>query len=218
MPYQFAYQLQFKNVEDVVVTANIYDTLSPRGTTVFTPITGADDPLHIFVVDNDENKFSPIKALQAEIKFLSTAAINLNSFIGTSEDNRWYVEILLGSNIVFKGFLILDDMDEDFLDSNTSNVVTLIATDNIGLLKDEALTKFDGTNPRGYYRIITYLAWALGKTGLSLPINVVQNVREVNNPSQIIYSSLYLQAKTFEAEINESTNCYTVIKDIIGED
>jgi hypothetical protein len=217
MSYLLGYKMQFTNVEETIVTVNIYDTLSGEGETVFTEIEGAEDPCHISVTDNEEEKFTPIKAKQAEIKFLSTTETNLSSF-STPEDRRWYVEIFLGDVIQFKGFLILDDADEDFLDSEYSNTVTLLATDNIGLLKDEPLTNFTDNNPRGYFNLITYVAWCLKKTGLSLNINVVHNVKEEHDSTRVMYETCFLQSKTFEAEINESTDCYEVLEQILGND
>jgi hypothetical protein len=217
MAYLLGYQMQWVNVEDVTVQVNIYDTLSGTGTTTFTQLEGADDPCHIFIVDNNESKFTPIRAKQAEIRFNSTVTENLNTFI-SAEDNRWYVEILVGDVVKFRGFLVLDDNDEDFLDSDASNVVTLIATDNLGLLKDEPLTKPDGTNPRGHFNIITYIAWCLQKTGLQLPINVVHNVKEQNDSTRIMYESCFLQSKTWEADINVSVDCYQVLTDLLSND
>jgi hypothetical protein len=217
MAYLLGYQLQFTNVEEVTVQVNIYDTLSGTGTTTFTQLEGSDDPCHIFIVDNNESKFTPIRAKQAEIRFISTATENLNTFI-SAEDNRWFVEILVGGLVKFRGFLVLDDNDEDFLDSDASNVVTLIATDNLGLLKDEPLTKTDGKNPRGYFSIIQYISWCLQKTGLQLPINVVHNVKEQNDSTRIMFESCFFEAKTWEADINTSVDCYQVLSDLLSND
>lgn len=215
--YKQGLQLLYRNTEDVLCTTNIYNTLSGAGDAVFTPLTGADDALHFFTLDNDESKFSPIKAKQAEIRFVSTSAINLTTFIGSS-DNQWYVESFTGDVLQFRGFLVLDDMDEDFLDSEFSNIVTLIATDNIGLLKDIPLGKPDGTNPRGFFSIIQYIAWCLQKTGIAANINVVHNLREEHTPSETMYQSCFLWAKTFEKDINESLSCYEVLEMILAQD
>jgi hypothetical protein len=217
MAYLLGFQMQWLNQEDAIETVNIYDRESGTGTTTFTQLEGADDPCHIFIVDNNESKFTPIRAKQAEIKFNSTATENLNTFIG-SNDNRWEVEKLTGTEVKFRGFLVIDDLDEDFLDSDASNVVTLIATDNIGLLKDEPLTKTDGTNPRGYFSIIQYIAWCLQKTGLNLPINVVHNVKEQNDSTRIMYESCFLEAKTFEDQPNVSVDSYQALTSILSND
>lgn len=215
--YLLGFQIEWLNVEEIPCLVNIYDTESGEGVTTFTALEGADDVAHVFVIDNDESKFTPIRAKQMELKFLSTATENLTSFIDSS-DNRWLVEYYVNGALKFKGFLVLDDLDEDFLDSDTSNIVTLVATDNIGLLKDEPLTNFDGENPRGEYSLVQYLAWALSKTGLSLPINIVHNLREENNPTKIMYESCHLHSKTFEQEIGESEDCYTVLEKILAHD
>lgn len=214
--YLFGYQIKFKNVENQTVLVNIYDTNSGEGTTVFTQLQGAKDPCHIFIVDNNEEKFTPIRAKQAEIKFNSTRDTNLSTFIA-AEDNRWYVEILVGGNVKFKGYLILDDIDEDFLDPAASNVVTLIATDNIGLLKDEPLTNFLNANPRGYFSLIQFAAWCFSKTNLNLSINLCHNLQE-DHSSDPMYQSCFIHSKTFERDINESINCYDVLEYLLGND
>lgn len=107
MAYANGLRIKILNVEEVLWTVNMYDTKSGEApNTTFTDLESPEGAVHIFVVDNDEDKLSPIKAKQAEVKFLSTAGVNLTSFI-PSEDDRWYVEIIKGvDEMKFKGFLI----------------------------------------------------------------------------------------------------------------
>lgn len=218
MPWSTAYRMQFYNVEGANVTVYIYDTTSLVGPPdSYIDLEGSGDPFHLFTVNNDEDLFAPIRALQAEIRFLSTDTTNVSSFF-TNDDNRWQVEAYVESVCVFIGFLLLDDVNEDFLDPTTGNEVTLIATDNIGKLKDSPLLDFDGLNPRGYYTLAEYVGMALNATGLSLNINICHNVREENHPTKVMYDSCFLQSKTFERDINESVNAYQVLEMILGED
>jgi hypothetical protein len=141
------------------------------------PIQGGGNPFDITVIDNDEDKYKAIRGKQATIRFISTSTVNLSTFGGTNSfDRRYYIEADVEGRFIFKGYLILDDSSELFL--SPRNEVTLTASDGLGRLKDEALTDFDNANPRGSFTIGRLIAYALRKTGLSLPINVVNNIKE----------------------------------------
>lgn len=249
------------------------------------------NPLVIKVINNDEDKFSPIRAKQATIQFKS----DLNQFqdsttFADSGDNRWYVECTADGNTVFLGFLMLTDIQQDHLPD--PNTVVLTASDHLGLLRDIPLTTDALINPTGKQRIAQYIAWALKKTGLSLEIVVINNLRHgsgqmalastftasnsritptagtssffyegqsitvsgttSNNIPIVIgtvtetyaevsdgvltdevaagavftdtsstshlYNFIFLDAKTFESEINVSEDCYSVLTKILGED
>jgi hypothetical protein len=223
MPYYLTnYRIQFKCTPQGALgihsTVNIDIADTESGETEewgYVELKGAVDAFKIDVVNNDEDKYSPIKAKKATIQFNSTQNFDLNTFTGN--DDRYLVRAWVQetSATLFKGFLVMDDMTEPYLPK--PNVVTLVATDNIGLLKDVALTKPDGTNPRGMFTLIEYISWCLQKTGLQGDIYVCNNVKEEHAWDKIIYESQYLNSKTFEQEIGESEDCYTVLEKILGE-
>lgn len=173
--------------------------------------------LSIKIVDNNEEPFTAIKAKQATIKFFSDNGKTLKSF-AKGESDEWFVTIYLNyqdiNHVLFKGFLVMDLTSEPY--EPKPYVVELTATDNLGILKNIALTDFNGNNPKNENKIIDYLAWALSKTNLSLPIYVANNLFEENNPNIPFYESCYLDAKTFEKTIGESEDCNTVIQKILG--
>ena len=142
-------------------------------------LDAADDAYEQSVVNNDEDKFSPIRAQQAVIRFISNSNYNLNLFLGDDVyDDRFYVTVEVNEpgRYVFKGFITLDDIEELFLSGR--NVVQLVATDKLGSIKEKALVKPDGSNPTGDNRIIDYITWALAGTGMNLPVNVVWNIKD----------------------------------------
>src|SRR6185436_14818670 len=94
-----------------------------------------------------------------------------------------------------KGFLVLSDMFEDFM--CVPNVVTLLATDNLGSIKEVPLTDFDGNVPKGYNTIADYLAWALSKTGLLLDLKAAFNIRR--RPKVFVTTA----STTFQSSPNE---------------
>ena len=220
MAYQEIYRLQWTSFEGVDMIVHISDTTS--GTTV-TPNyhdlpLGEGSPLVIKIVDADDNKFTPIRAKQAIIRFLADTNYSMQTFM-FGETNRWKVEVYVDSianDPIFSGYLVTKDLREPFL-APTVYTVELTASDNLGLLKNIPLVKDDGTNPRGYFRIIDFVSWALRKTNLELDIVSVVNLFEENysGSANATFASNYLWSKTFEAAINESEDCYAVLEKIL---
>lgn len=188
-------------------------------------LDGSGRPFELSVIDNDENPFTVIKAQQGLIQFNSTFNVGMHTF-ATGSDQRWGVHVYIGdtSKTVFKGFLSTDGMREEFLPF--PNIVTLTAVDNLGILKEIPLTDFNGDNQEGNYKLSHLLAAALSKTGLSLELRVAFNIKEWENNSDIstpntddehIFSTIYLNAKTFEDK-DLLKDCYSVIETILGHE
>lgn len=179
--------------------------------------------LQINTVDNDDDTYTPIKAKLATIKFFASNNTALSSFMG-GESDEWvvtiYTDTVDSSHVIFQGFLVLDVATEPY--ETKPYEVTLTATDNIGVLKNIPLTDFDGNNPKNENKIIKYIAWALSKTNMNLPIYVSNNLMEEGSPGVPFYESCYLHAKTFEKELTStgavSEDCYTVLTRIFGND
>ena len=168
-------------------------------------LTPAASPLDIDTVNNDKNKFQAIRTKQATIRFISKSLENQSiSTFCDYPDNEWYVEIIYVTSgaFIFKGFLMLSDMQQNLLPD--PNIVELIASDHLALLRDLPLTDFNGDNPIGKYKIGEIIAMCLKRTGLSLNINVINNLRHgygvfiLNNgaiffasSSSMIFSGLY---------------------------
>lgn len=278
-----------------VMVVNIYDTenlIEDFQTPEVIQLQADADPLVIKIINNDEDKFSPIRAKQAEISFKSKT--NLNQYSSTfadASDHRWKVEITADGEFVFIGFVVLADVEQPHLPD--PNTVTLTASDHLGILKDIPWTTDAGINPQGKYRIADIIALCLKRTGLRLGITAVNNLRHgtgsitqgatfltsensfiisivttffytgqqvqitgsgANDQTFIVssvettalttkvfggtftddsvsgvtfsdlssdqhfYDEIFLDAKTFETEIGESDDCYTVLEKILGED
>lgn len=170
--YIYLFQVQFSDPiaddEQFVVNELIeqIEELTPTG-----------HPLDISVVNNELNKFQPVKAKQAVMRFLSNASINLLTFRnGPGWDTRFYVEVYKNGRFVLKGYPVMDDVAEPFLAPR--NEVSITITDRLGTLKDRELKDLDDTTPKNEKRIAAFYAMALRLTGLNLPINVVSNLRE----------------------------------------
>jgi hypothetical protein len=224
-----------KNLFDVptpqLVNVRIYDLTLEDDTTFawdIIEVDGTGDPFHLATVDNSEDKFTPIKPIQATIKILSSDKCKLSSFVNAPidpsgvdvGDPRWrvvaYYNNYTPKNIIFHGFVNLDDCYEAFLPEKQE--IVLVANDGLGGLKNIPLTDFTGANPKNYNRIADYLTWALSKTGLTVPLKAVFNIREETTSGQHFFDSTYLHAKTFEDKIGVSINCYDVLERILTEE
>lgn len=166
------YRLQHTNVEGNQVIVLISDT-DTDGEPVYIDLTGSGSPVVISTVDNNEGKLTPIRSLQATITFYSDDQYGVHTF-STGRDDRFAVSVSLAGNTIFEGFLTLDDNQEAFVDGR--NAVVLTASDKLASLRDAEFTDFEGLNPKGKYTIAKLCQFALAKTGLQLPLTVVNNL------------------------------------------
>jgi hypothetical protein len=185
-------------------------------------LVASGDPLHFICNNNAQDKLQPIFGLQAVFQFLSDENNNLNKLLrGTYSDRRYYMTIAINEEeyYVFKGFVSLSDTKEPWLPH--PNAVTLTATDQLGALKNKTLKDFNDENPTYENTIIDYIAWCLRLTGLQENINVVMNIRSefagtiAAAPGEHLYVTELLDAKTFELEIGECEDAYTVLQKIL---
>lgn len=178
----------------------------------------AETPALIEVVDNDEDKYTPIRSKQLQIQIHSTSEVDISNFSGT--DNQFYVEFAVGAidRVVFSGFLSVSDLRQPF--QAPPAVITLTATDGLGFLKDIPLVDYNGDEFTNENKIIEYIGGALRQTGLNLQILTEMNIREVDYSADSgghFYNTIYLDAKTFEQKIGEFVSGYDALRYILGE-
>lgn len=179
----------------------------------------ADDPVTIRVVDNNEDKFTPIRSKACELRLHTSPNINIMTF-GGGGDNQYKVQIRMDSSDldVFEGWLSISDLRQDF--QPDPNVLVLTATDGLGFLKDVPLTDYYGNQFRGVHKLSTYIAGCLRKTGLEKSLIAEMNVKESTQATNYLghmYNTIYLDARTFMSSIDEYEDCFTVLEKILGE-
>jgi hypothetical protein len=217
MAYNTIYRLMFTNDNNDDIIVHISDTTSGTGTTTYYDMECTAAALK---VSNDgEDKRSVVRSLRLNFAFRSTNSFYLSLFTA-GEDNRWKVEAYIQGSFnpaFFTGFLIPDGTQEMFLDPELF-AVELTASDNLASIGEAPLRKPDGTVPKGDFRLIDYISWGLQKTFLQLPIKVVMNLREEHHTGadDAAFQKIFLEALSFEADINEREDFLTVIKKILG--
>ena len=179
----------------------------------------ADNPVSIRVVDNDEDKFTPIRSKSCEIRLHTNQNINIMTF-GAGGDNQYKVKICMNydSEVIFEGWLSISDLRQDF--QPDPNILILTATDGLGFLKDVPLTDYNGDEFAGIHRIADFIAGCLAKTGLDKSLIVQMNVKESTQLTTYlghIYHTIFLDATTFTKSIDEYDDCFTVLEKILGE-
>ena len=159
-----------------IIIISIYDSEADSGDDQITELELAGQPLVTSVTDNDEDKFTPIRAKQCVIQCFTRNGLNITNF-ATGGDNRWRVEVDINElgRTVFIGFLSISDLRQSF--QPDPNLLVLTAYDGLGALKDIPLVNFNDETPQNESRLADFITWALAKTGLSLPLYVVNNIR-----------------------------------------
>jgi hypothetical protein len=173
----------------VDMTVKIYKTdvlIDDDDTPQIIDLEPTGNPLNITVLDHDKDKFTPIRAKKATIRFKSEPGKDFSLFSDTY-DNLWYVTIEADEATVFLGFLSLADMQQDFLPDPVEVVLT--ASDHLGMLRDIPLTDDDRFTLLGRHKIGHIIGYCLKKTGLSLAMRVVNNLR--HGSGQINYQALF---------------------------
>jgi hypothetical protein len=114
--YRYTYSQRLTTPEDVQVTIYKKSSFAGSGTPVITELVAGSEPFTVSVVDNDKNKFTPIRGKQATLVFKPQDGITANTF-SSGPDDEWIVEAVVVSTgfFLFKGFLVMDDHQQAFL-------------------------------------------------------------------------------------------------------
>lgn len=220
--YPQLYRIQFYTEEingtTEQVTVEITDTATlsdPAPEVIY--LEGGADPVRLSTVNNDRTPFQAIIARNATLTFLSTADYNSTTF-SAGTDDRFAVDIYTSSTTLFKGFLLMDEIEERFVNPAVAkNEVQLKAIDNIGTLKEQELKDTTGDALEdGHYSLLYYIQNCLARTGLSLPINIAWNIWEEHFDTSVsAIEQAYLHSLSFEKEIETKEDCYTVLDKIV---
>lgn len=132
MAYGFNYIAEFVNIKDVDYTLQIWRKNYTGNT--YRLNLAANPVLHRY--DNDDPK-APIKSSSLTINLINEGNTHPIELFYSNEDDEYLVYFLQGSTLLFKGFLVQDDFSELMVDYN--HQIKLVASDNLGLLKDVAL-------------------------------------------------------------------------------
>jgi hypothetical protein len=212
--YRYSYKQKIGSASETVQVTLFKKSSEGVGSPVITELVAGKPAFKVSGIDNDKDKFKPIRGKQATLVIKPQSGITASTF-SSGPDDEWIVEAVVVSTgfILFKGFLVMDDHEQSFLPVSHQYDIVLTAIDGLGTLKDVPLTDDSGVYIRGYKKIIDVIAQCLRKTGQQLDIIVRDSWME---ESQTTFGPacnvIYLQMKTFEKDINEAVSCYEALE------
>lgn len=212
--YQYSYKQKIRGTSQTIQVTLFKKSSEGIGTPVITQLVAGKPAFKVNVIDNDKNKFKAIRGKQATLTFKPKTGITASTF-STGPDDEWIVEAIVVSTgfVLFKGFLIMDDHQQSFLPVEHQYDIELTATDNLGTLKEVALTDDSGNYIRDYKKKIDLIAQCLRKTGLQLDIIVRDTWMEESQTTFMTgLNFAYMQMKTFEKDFNEAVSCYAALE------
>lgn len=181
------------------------------------------DPFVLNYQSGDDEIINAIRASEATIQFYSPPGI---AEFYSEDDQAWKVQFYeyLTSVLIWTGFIVQDSCTEALQDA--PYLVTLRATDNIGLLKD---IQFDEGYKNLYAEEVTikkmplidYFKIAFFNTGILLPVEIYSNLYENTETDRgpfgtaDMFQTEYLYNNTFLNENGTWKDLYYVLETIL---
>jgi hypothetical protein len=213
LSYALTYTSTIKQYHSGDIPRNLVIKISEKGG------LGGDtvlDCAHFSVLSSgNERVDDTIITWTATLKFNSGLDETLtNETFLTDRYDQWKVEAELEGKNVFSGFIEPSFGGYEF--KSRPFVVEVTATDGIGLLKYQPITKVDAEKFRGLHFIREFLAGALAKTGLELPIRTYCNIFEKTmNEDSDLFNQARLHHRTFMKSSTDFVSCYEVLEIIL---
>lgn len=172
-----------------------------------TYVTGAKNPVKHTWSDEPQ---PPIKGSSIEIRLMNIDGdLPLDSFYSTN-DNEYLVKYFVESSLLFTGYLVQDDFDEEV--TGLTHQIKLSANDGIGLLREIPLPNI--TPSTGKISLLNILSQALFATNLSLPLDVYCELQVVSGSTGRWLEDAFLDVNTFYNG-SEFDTAYNVLEKIL---
>jgi hypothetical protein len=208
------FELKFQNAEQIDCVVNFFfDNYDGNPMTLY----GGPRPFVLGEFNTDENLFKPIRAQQATIEILASASgVKLEDFL-QDQDKTVQVRFDYGQfNSYWFGYLSQEDMSETWMATN--HILVLRADDGFGRLKNVSLADNDGKNLLGTFDFIELMTYAMRGAVVNLSSGrIFSNLFHSSMNSSANQTGLdqcTTDARTFERDINDFDDQYTVIEKI----
>lgn len=188
-------------------------------------LVGSEGAIEFLSVDNNEDKYAPIKATAIELSVLADSNFNLQALI--ENESQYTVNVHTQSSdptvwdnpIIWTGLLSVEDCTEEMVDGPKR--IVLKATDYIGRLKEVKYAESDGTDPYKITTLLHIIENCLYQTGLSIPLIVQVNIFEVSmldrgvNPVNEPFKQCQLHTRGLMDSATTYLDCYEVLSRIM---
>lgn len=208
------YRIEFKSREGQNCVVR-FDFASFSGSS--TTLIGADRPFVLGEFNTDENWFKPTRPFEATINILTDVnGVTMEDFL-VDDDTGITVYFDFGSwGNYWIGWVLQDNFQEVWQD--TYHILTIKASDGIGKLADVPLTDNSGNELIGTYTPYQFIQYAMYKTPQTfINSRIINNLFNTSMTSGANYMPLdqcYLDAKTFQKEVENYDDSLTVVNKI----
>lgn len=167
--------------------------------------------------NTEEDIFKPIRTFLVEIQIQTNVnGVSLDTFI-KNNDTDIEVYITVGGNIIWRGYVLQDDIEEVWDDGN--HYLLVRAAEGFGLLKTIPF-EVSGAEAIGKYTPLQYIENAISTLyagGVTADYYVLNNLFHdsmVDTAGRHPLNQCYIDAKTFQQEGTVYDDSYTVIEKI----
>lgn len=214
MAYGLKYRITFKTLQGDTCKVDFYiDGYSGS----ITNLDPAANPFILQEFNGDEDIYKPLRPQQATINFISQSTVSIDDFLSNS-DTYCYValEFLSAVQYYWYGYLLQDDFQETWQDTN--HIITLRATEGLGMLQSQPLTDNAGEELVGRYTPWQFIQYAaFGTIQTFVEHKVINNLYHSSMDQTSDVPSIgqcYLDARTFSIGDGEYDNKYNVLDKI----
>jgi hypothetical protein len=210
------YTMSFYTPEEELCTVDFYIDGYTGDPTILNP---AENAFILREYNTDDNIFKPIRGQQAEISFIANSTISISDFIGNN-DNYCYIEFTYDytpvPGVYWTGYILQEDLQEEWIDTN--RVITLRATEGLGLLKSKEMLDNSGNEITGYKTFFYYLNELTRETSVLgayyYVINSLYNDAIDDTINEPAIAQTYVDPRTFSIGDGEYEDKYTVLEKI----
>jgi hypothetical protein len=184
-----------------------------------TQIQAQQNPVQIRYQNTNENKMQPIRGSECTLNLIATTEFELQDLY-TENEREFLVQIYRGGSIIWRGFIIPDGCQEQFM--FTPYGIQVNAVDTLGLLKNLAYVQNDGNFWVGKQSFLDIIYNCINRIAIpNMNIYTCVNVYEERQTSGDLYDPLamtYTEAERFlKEDVVNTFNCEEVLKAVMEE-
>lgn len=175
-------------------------------------LDGGSRPFVLKEFNTDDYLFKSIRPLLAEINIVTNStSVSIDDFLA-DQDTDIEVRFLINGNIYWSGFVLQEDFQE--LYENQNHILTITASEALGLLKDRQLSDA-GVEIQDKKTPIQLIELCLQDTSKPLvDYTLINNLYHTSMTSTLPDTSLnqcLIDPRTFETSPRTYEDCYTVL-------
>ena len=203
MAYKVKYRLDYCNKEKL--NARLDFEIKDYTSTTIHNIIGTQDAFSYKVRNEKSDRSGYFRTLEADINIFEDENFNIDNLL-TSDETAIRVKFYIEGQLEFVGFIIPDFFEVSI---DKPRVISMVASDRIGTLKNQTLPRQTGIQSFRYM-----LEQSLLKTGLDLPLNSTINFNPIGETGDFLTNTGGLMER-LSSDKGASISCYDIIKSIL---